>query len=242
MLITSIEKEQPAVLIKKARKLIVREFEQQNDTLIAYVDDGVDSYDVSIKLDKLAIVTSSCECPASATLCIHKVAVALAYNGTGNKLKSVISSRIKKKTPLELWIDEVDANALKIWLAAVLKADNGLQLNFKTSFANSSTIITEADIETVTAEATKNIIGNRKNIESKELNKVVAAWAKVHKPIVAYIANSITTDNGLLLLTKLIDIITAYYYKYNIKNEKIEVYFYSIVEKIIHELQLIHVF
>ena len=66
-----------ADLQKKAKATKVRECDEvDKNSFVAYVDDGTESYDVSIKIGKGKVVEKhDCDCGGTAPFCKHKLAL-----------------------------------------------------------------------------------------------------------------------------------------------------------------------
>jgi uncharacterized Zn finger protein len=77
MKISQILAKQSETKFVQARKLVFRELEEveSKGNYVAYVDEGDDSYDINIQLDKDVIVAHSCDCERRDSYCIHQLAI-----------------------------------------------------------------------------------------------------------------------------------------------------------------------
>ncbi|MEZ0452589.1 hypothetical protein ABTW24_13380 [Sphingobacterium thalpophilum] len=75
MKISQILAKQSETKVTQAKKLAFRELEEfeRKGNFVAYVDEGTESYDVNIQLDKDIIVGHSCDCGRRETYCIHQM-------------------------------------------------------------------------------------------------------------------------------------------------------------------------
>src|SRR5690606_40390691 len=85
---------------KRIRQFEVRELEAEKaNCYTAFVDDGSESYDVSIQLNKQDVVAHGCDCGSDELFCLHQKAVAVALTKMDNTAgtKKINAVRKKKK-------------------------------------------------------------------------------------------------------------------------------------------------
>ena len=178
--------------LKGAEKLVksIREFEEVNKgRFIAFVDDGPDSFDISIELDSEGNISNmKCDCKSTSTTCDHILACLIYADRTGQNDKSIKPSPKKatkkivrkKKLPKHIeMIQSVETSKILDWLATVIKDDKQLTLRFKKELIENDAVI---DINSLTvdfAAMLKSIKGRRQRATVKECSEGI----KIMKPI-----------------------------------------------------------
>ncbi|HSB93140.1 MAG TPA: hypothetical protein VLC28_08490 [Flavitalea sp.] len=166
---------------RKAEKCVVRECDEtEKGTFIAYVDEGEETYDVSLTFKKDILLASSCDC-RKAKICEHKAALLIYISRPTTKSKSAV--KVKKQDPLLALLNETDATVLKEWFGELMLNNKDIRLAFELQFLQSATL-TIADIIEKTKNAVKTVVKNKKNVDVNQLKKIIDLWLKIHEPIV----------------------------------------------------------
>ena len=226
---TNFNKELPQPVLKQAQKLKVRDLDELNAKhFVAYVDDKSQSFDVSIRIDtKKNIVESSCDCEQGNSFCVHKTAL-LIFLAEQKKAKTPVKVRAKKLDPLEVMLNQIEADDLKKWLFPILKKNAELSFLFEKEFAVAQKVFTTNDIESMVQEAIKSVVGRRKSIQTNEVAKLVNMLEVALQPVLDFIENDLKNVQHVLLITKINDILTDFHYDKHISSVKL----IRLVEKI----------
>jgi hypothetical protein len=182
--INDLQKYISAASIKKAEKNKVREIDEiKTGEFVAYVDDGDETYDVSVVLSKEGDVnTTICDCPKNKTICLHKVAL-LLFISTKKKVKSPLKSKNKVDKNEQL-LESIPHEKLMGWVKSVLKSYPDIALSFEFEFASKDHEYTVSEIQKITKDAVKSVVKNKKNIDATQLKQILSLWKIVHKPII----------------------------------------------------------
>jgi len=208
MKITEILSKQSPTKLAKAEKLEVRELEEIDNkgNYVAYVDEGDESYDVNILLDKDAIIVHSCDCNSRDSFCVHQLVVISALSPkagpktTKNKTnKKVPSKKIHESEQLLLTIEHEKLNS---WLLELFKSNKDLELQFLLKFRKSQKNYQQQDVVKILKDAVVSVIGKRKKLEASEIKKIVQIWEKALEPFWEYLALNIGDE-------KIIDLFSA---------------------------------
>src|SRR5690606_6691191 len=103
-------------LIRSASKCEVRECDEtERGHFIAYVDEGKDTFDVTVQLDEeQQFVAQNCDCKSTRKICQHKAALMLHLAGrTETKSKTVKKVKAKES---EILADAAEPAAILAWL------------------------------------------------------------------------------------------------------------------------------
>ncbi len=172
-------------LLKLAGKNIIRECDEvEKGYYVAYVDEGAESFDVSITLLKSGEIKDSlCDCTNNQHFCRHKAAL-LMYIAGEKKVKKTVTAKAKvsKSEPL---LDDAALHELKDWIRNVLQKNADLELAFIHHFTAKHRQFTPEEIVTTTKDAVKAIVKNKKNLDPTLLKKIIDLWTELHAPIVA---------------------------------------------------------
>ena len=160
-----------------AAQCTVRECdEEQKGTFVAFVDQGVDSFDVSLKINpKQEIVSCTCDCPKGDGMCQHKLA--LMMHIVGNQ-KVAPPKLVKNKiTPLEKIFSQLSHDDLKTWLLKTFEKDKALQVEFVQEFTKEEEKLwTLPELEKKLKELQKVVFGAKKNVETADFKKAMGLW------------------------------------------------------------------
>lgn len=201
---TNYNKALPQALLKQAQKLKVRDLDELNPKeFVAYVDDKSESFDVNLKLDaKKNVVSSSCDCDQGGSFCVHKTAL-LLHLSENVKTKAPAKARAKKLDPLEVLLNQTDAENLRAWLFPLLKKNSELKFLFEKEFTVSQKVFVVEDIEVIIEDAVKSVIGRRKSIQTNEVAKLTSMLEVALQPVLNFLENDITNVQHLLLILKI---------------------------------------
>ena len=223
-------------IIKLAQKMLVRELDEVKPSQYeSYVDDGNETYDLTLSVNKTgAVAKSACDCEDdNKTFCVHKTAVLISIvekRKVGSKIVKI------KANPLQLLLQEADADKIKDWVWELLQKNKDLELAFKTSFTPKPTSYTKEDVLLITENAYKIVIKNKKNIEQSEIKKLIELWGNVHSPIVTNYLNDLTDYNNFLNILAIADSCKTHHHKLNINSVKIHSYVNSLLLKTLQPL------
>lgn len=160
-----------------AAQCSVRECDEETKGhFVSFVDQGDQSFDVSLSLNpKQEILSSTCECPKGDGLCQHKFA--LMMHLVGNE-KVVTPKLIKNKiTPLDKIFSELSHEDLKTWVMKVFEQDKALQIEFIQEFTKEEEKFwTLPALEKKLKELLKVVIGTKKNVETADFRKAMSLW------------------------------------------------------------------
>ncbi|HSK13492.1 MAG TPA: hypothetical protein VK907_09770 [Phnomibacter sp.] len=216
----------PAFL-KKAGAYPVRELEQESKgRWLAFADDGAESHDVQITIEKKKITAHSCDCKEpDENFCKHKVAVLLKIadqqSGQVSAQKRVVR---KRSDPVLNLLEQVDADDLKSWVKEILQQQKDLSIAFLNRFTINPADYTDEEIQLITDKAVKSIVKNKRKIDQSELKKIVALLKQVHAPVMDHYLRNITDSTKVSLLAKLLESIENWHVAFKIKSTKIPAY------------------
>ena len=166
-----------------AAKCQIRECDEETKgNFVGFVDLAKESFDVNVSINtKGEIVSKSCEC--GKTDCAHIFAL-IKFLDSGQKVTELKIPK-KKRSNIELLLDKIDTEDLKVWVIESLNSNKIIETEFLLKFSpKSNTYFTEKEIKDLTKNGIKAVLGTvRKKIEKKELQLIIATWKKLHKPI-----------------------------------------------------------
>ena len=110
----------PKALLKHKGKYQVRECEEgEKGRYIAYVDDGPESYDVSVTISsKGEVVEHNCDCGNASTLCKHRLAL-LQHLSEDTKPKARSKAK-HKENKTEALLNQLSEDELRTWVKDLL--------------------------------------------------------------------------------------------------------------------------
>jgi hypothetical protein len=216
----------------KAKKLLVRDLEEISaNKLAAYVDEGTDSFDVSITFNKTLITNLTCDCENGASLCVHKNAFLYFLKNRKQTPKNTVR---KKQTETDILIEQISHQDLKQWFSELLKKNKDIEFLFVNNFSKKEIIFTKVEAKASIESTIKSVIKNKRTIDGTELKKVIDLLDITLKPFVVYCQKNIekkeSTDLILFINTELID----FHHKMYLSSIKI----IRFVERIYKEINL----
>ncbi len=213
----------PKELLQLAEKNKVRECDEpEKGHFIAYVDEGKESYDVSITIAKSGEITNNvCDCKNGNTFCRHKAAL-LVHVANGKKIKPATTVKAKKKvSAVEALLEEISFLELKEWAKEILGKNKDLELSFINRFSTATQIFTPDDVLKIINNSIKVVVGNKKNIEVSQLKKVVDLWDEVLKPVITQYQANVMDEAAFMNFHTMLDGFMFFYYKINLNSNKI---------------------
>jgi hypothetical protein len=213
---TTISKE----LILLAKKNKVRECDEtEKGHFVAYVDDGNESFDVSLTVKGGKEITAhTCECENASGLCRHKAAL-IIHLANGKKIKEVV--KVKKKTgKAEALMDEVDPNALKEWVKGLIGKNKDIELSFIQHFSVKE-LLTPAEVAKLVNDAVKAVAGNKKTIDPTQLKKIVDLWSDTLAPVSSYYQANVTDEKAFLNFHEMLETCIAFQFKVDSASNKV---------------------
>jgi hypothetical protein len=171
-------------LLQLAEKNAVRECdESEAGRFIAYVDEGSNSFDVSVTiLTGEKIGESTCDCGANINFCRHKVAL-VNHLAKGQKPKNTLKLK-KKEGASESLMDGVEFGMLKEWVTGLIQKNKDIELAFVHHFSAKNKQYNAEDVAKLIKDAIKATGCNKKNIDASQVKKLVDLWAEVLQPVI----------------------------------------------------------
>lgn len=190
---TTLSKE----LQKLAEKNKVRECDEtEKGHYVAYVDEGNDTFDVSLILSpKLEVVSHSCDCKNNGAFCRHCTAL-LIHLAKGTKITQ--SVKAKKISKAESLLEEAELIDLKEWVRDLLQKNKDIELSFTHYFSGKQQQYTPDEVTKLTDKAVKAVIKSKKNIDPTQLKKLIDLWSDIHAPIVKSYHANVANENSFL--------------------------------------------
>lgn len=209
--------------LKASAELVLRELDQHpKGTFIAFVDQGMDSWDVKVTLDQQKVVFSSCDCHDTKKYCIHQLALiqylsnnravisqASQDKGVDIELKSALKkgSKTKKQklTPTQELLQNMDKGVLQQWILEVFKKNKPLEQQFLLSFSSKELSYTPEMVREIAMETILSVRGKRKTLEAMKIKKVVDLLQIAIEPINAYMVSHIDSTIAYTLFCTFLD-------------------------------------
>lgn len=195
----------PTELIKKAQRCHVRECDEVTPNhFVSYVDESKESFDVSLDLEKSAIINHQCDCSDPIDFCHHKIAL-LSFIASGKSTAAKIA-KTKKADPILEALEQADHEKLKAWILKIVSKNKDLGVAFLHEFTAQPTGYTSEEIIEFTQTAVKSILKKRTQADATELKKIVDLWSEIHLSVFTdYFANP-ADENNFQRLQTVIDI------------------------------------
>ena len=225
-----------ADLQKKAKATKVRECDEvDKNSFVAYVDDGTESYDVSIKIGKGKVVEKhDCDCGGTALFCKHKLAMLQHIDADPKPEKKV--RKVAKLSPTAVLLESADIEKLKLWVLELIKKNKDIELSFLHHFSEEKKKYTPEEIREISVEAVKAVIGRRKNIEAGEVKKIVDVWTTIHKPLIDDYISDVSDKNAFINFDAIINIVFTQQIFYVVSSNKFFKYIEMLLLKIIEPI------
>ncbi|HEY4322329.1 MAG TPA: hypothetical protein VGN20_00045 [Mucilaginibacter sp.] len=183
-------------LIQLAEKNAVRECDETgNGHFIAYVDEGSNSFDVSLTvLPNNEIGKSTCDCKNNVVFCRHKTAL-LMHIANDKKIKGIVKIK-KKASNAEALLEQADFGQLKDWLKSLFEKNKEIELTFLHHFSVKKQYHTAEEVIKLIKDAIKATGSNKKNIDATQLRKLVELWSNVLQPVVEYYYSNVMDEKA----------------------------------------------
>ena len=218
-------------LIKKSQRCTVRECDEvKAGDFEAYVDELDKSYDVSLQLEKGAVIIATCECKSNLSFCHHKIAL-LAFIAKGMKPAAKVTVS-KKIDPVNHAIEQADPEKIKEWVLKTLKKNKDLSIAFMNEFSDKSKNYTPEEIIALTHDAVRAVISKRRKAEVFEVKKIVDLWMELHKPILDHYFAEPANEDYFKQVHALIATVIEYKYRILTSSKRFETYFKQILTQI----------
>ena len=227
-------------LLKQSEKNKVRECDEtEKGHFVSYVDEGDESFDVSLTISSDGEVTEhTCDCKNGNIFCIHKASL-LTHISTGKKLKHFIKPK-KKISESETLLEETGLTELKEWVRDLLAKNKDIELAFIHYFSAKNHEYTTEEVVKLTTEAIKAIVKNKKNIDPTQSKKLIELWTEIHAPVVQnYLAN-IADENSFLNFHAVTETCCLFQLKININSNKIPKYIEGLLQQSVEYLNNIY--
>jgi hypothetical protein len=150
--------------------------EEEKGFFVAFVDQGVHSFDVNAKINaKQEIVSCTCDCPNGNGYCQHKLA--LITHIVSNE-KVATPKLVKNKiSPLDKVFEERNFDDLKTWLLKTFEKDKALQAEFIQDFTPiEQNFLTQPELEKKLKELLRAVFGSKKKVETADFKKAMTLW------------------------------------------------------------------
>ncbi len=208
--------------LKLAKKLIVRDLDQTDkDTFVAYVDENKDSFDVQIVFDsKKNIKETNCDC-GNGGICNHIIALAYFLSEGKSEKVTVKKTPKKKLTEIELVLENVSNDDLRLWLAELLKKNKEIAFIFKNEFDLKAAVIDEATIKKTIQDCIFSVVGKRRKIETSEVKKVTDTLLLALKPIQDFIFSTAIDESKYKLVQALTNEVVDFKRRYYISSTRV---------------------
>jgi hypothetical protein len=223
-------------LQKKAKATKVRECDEvDKNCFVAYVDDGTETFDVTIKIGKGKVVEKrDCDCGSTAPFCKHIIALMQHIEADPKPEKKV--RKVAKLSPTALLLESSDSEKLKLWVLELIKKNKDIELSFLHHFSEEKKKYTPEEIREISLQAVKVVVGRRKNIEAGEVKKIVDVWTTIHKPIIDDYISDVSDKNEFLNFDAIINIVFTQQIFYVVSSNKFMKYIESLLLKIIEPI------
>jgi hypothetical protein len=201
----------PKDLLQLAGKNKVRECDEtEKGSFVAYVDEGKETFDVSIAiLSNGEIGKSACDCKNGATYCRHKAAL-LLHIVKDQKPKSPLKLK-KKADKVEMLLDNVEFSGLKDWVKTLIEKNKEIELSFVHHFSPKSQHYTVEEVAKLVKDAIRATAGTKKEIDATQIKKLVELWAEVLQPVVQYYQANVVDEKAFLAFHILVEQCVQFY-------------------------------
>ncbi len=224
---------------KKAEKLPLREVEETDKgQWVAFADDGPESYDVQVTIEKGMIIAHSCDCGKmdAQGFCLHQLALLMQLSAKKTKTAKPVTKRKVKEDPLTTMLNQVDTDDLKLWLKEVLHQQKDLAIAFTNRFAPKPVDYITEDIQKITDSVVRSVVKNKRKIDQSELKKIILLWKEVHEPVISHYLSNIASVDKIELLATLLLSIEKWNLSFNINSTKVDTYIKDVFAQLIQPL------
>jgi len=207
-------------LILQAKKNKVRECDEtEKGHFVAYVDEGNESFDVSLTVRAGNEITQhTCECTGTGSFCRHKAAL-MMHIANGKKIKDIVKVR-KKESKADTLLESIDPNALKEWVRGLIAKNKDIELSFIHYFSVKE-LPTPEEVTQIINDAVKAVAGNKKAIDLTQLKKLVELWSEMLAPVMEHYRANVTDEKSFLNFHVMIETCLAFQFKVDSGSNKI---------------------
>ena len=190
----------PKEQLKLSQKNPVRECDETpQNTFVAYVDEGDDTYDVSLTFSPTGeVLKDTCDCKFGTTFCRHKTALLVHVAGNKKVMPTTAVKKLKLSKSGALLAD-IGFDELKTWVTELLVSNKDIELGFIHKFESKNHEYTVDEVIKITEEATRAVVKSKKNIDQTQLKKIIDLWKKIHQPILEQYHAHIAEKNYFLM-------------------------------------------
>lgn len=222
-------------LIRAAEKITVRECDEiEKGQFVAYLDEGTDTYDVSVTISKEnEVISQSCDCNNGKGECVHKVAL-LLYLNNGKKPKQTTVKQKKKESQAEVLLRDAETEKLKAWVFEVITKNKDLELAFVHFFSEEAIQYTPGDVIKMINNAIKAVGVTKKGIDATQLKKLIELWTNMLTPVVESYCANVTEGNSFLNIHALFIHCTQFNNIAKTSSNKI----IKFLEQVLHDIEL----
>jgi hypothetical protein len=227
-------------LLKLAAKNTIRECDEvEKGYYVAYVDEGAETFDVSVTILKNGEVKDTlCDCANNQHFCRHKTALLMHIAGEKKVRKQVtVKAKISKSEPL---LDDASLHELKDWIRNVLQKNPDLELAFIHHFTTKHQQFTPQDIVKITQDALKAVVKNKKNLDPTLLKKITDLWTELHAPVIAQYQADAINESQFLNLHTLLECCLRIHRSLNVNSKKIISYVDALLKKCVETVSDIY--
>jgi hypothetical protein len=227
-------------LLLQAKKNKVRECDEiEKGRFVAYVDDGSESFDVSLTVQAGNEITQhTCDCNSTSSFCKHKAAL-IIHIATGKKIKDVIKVR-KKENKTDALLENIDAEQLKEWVKGLIIKNKDIEFSFVHYFSVKEQF-TPAEVTKIVNDAVKAVVGNKKTIDMTQLKKIVELWSEMLAPIAAHYHANITNEQSFLNFHIMLETCVAFQFKVDSGSNRISKFIEETLQKSVEPISNLHV-
>ncbi|MFI5137602.1 MAG: SWIM zinc finger domain-containing protein [Sphingobacteriales bacterium] len=217
-------------IILLAKKNKVRECDEtEKGHFVAYVDEGGESFDVSLTVktgNKIALHT--CDCDSNVSFCRHKAAL-LIHLATGEKTKDTVKIK-KKRSKAEALLEATGPDELKAWVNELIGKNKDIELSFVHHFSVKEQL-TPPEVTKITQDAIKAVAGNKKTIDLTQLKKLVELWSQMHAPVITHYQENPKDEKSFLNFHTMLESCLAFQVKADTSSNRIPKFVDGILQK-----------
>lgn len=227
----TFKKNVPAELLKLAGKHKIRECdEEEKGKFIAFVEDGINDYDVKILLSaKGEMSEHSCDCGSKVPVCSHKLALLLNLS-IPKKQPSAKSKSGAKRSETDILLDAVSPEEIKDWLREVFKSQKDLDLLFRSKFLVRSRAFSKEEVFKISQDAVKSVVKSRRRIDKSEVKKIIDIWRQIHKSVLDAYRENPAGKSQFEALSGLLEFTIVFNHDFGSGNSEINKYSVSVIQ------------
>lgn len=227
-------------LLKQLGGCLVRECDQTAPGQYqAYVDEGEDSFDVSVVVDGKGVVQEHlCDC-GNTGFCKHRAAL-LAHLYAGSSAAAKKKGGKRKLSKAETLLETMEADALRQWVAALLRRHKDLELAFVQQFGTAQQTFTAAEVKALTQQAIRAVIKTRRKADASEVKKITDLWVNLHEPVLAFYLADVGSTEGFQALHTLVEGCLAFHQQAGAHTQRIIRYVQQQLQRTAEAVAVLH--